>query len=148
MSDLILTVLAGPADRNSGRPRSSDVLASLYVGGSGLWEIVAVGTDRRLRLRAGEDDALAVLTGVAVLAELPGAVETADRVLGPWRTGDVEVPDAVLAEVAAHARGINIAAVVTALAASDDYRLVDGLHEAGWSVLSAVADTSRTRSQW
>ena len=58
MSDLVLTVVAGPADRDSGRPRSSDVLASLYVGGSGVWEFVALGqtaAGRRLRLRAGGD---------------------------------------------------------------------------------------------
>lgn len=151
MSDLVLTVVAGPADRNSGRPRSADVLASLYVGGSGVWEFVALGGDaqaRRLRIRAGQDDGLAVLAGVAVVAGLPRALETADRVLPDWRAHDLDAADVGLVEVAACAQGINVAAVVTAVAGEVDGALAAALHEAGWSVLTAAANGTLSRSQW
>ena len=156
MSELVLTLVAGPVGRNSGKPRSVGVLGALHVGGSGMWVFSgegpqARGLTRRVRIRAGNDLAVEVLAGFALAAKLDGAFAVADQVLAAnWRTENIEATPEELKPLAEIASALSVAVVVTDFGAGIEQvtSMGEALHDAGWSVIVAVPTLELKRSQW
>ena len=156
MSELVLTLIAGPAGRNSGKPRSVGVLGALHVGGSGMWVFSgegpqACGLTRRVRIRAGNDLAVEVLAGFALAAKLDGAYAVADRVLAAgWRRENIEATAEELKPIAEIASQLAVAVVITDFGGGGEQItfLGQALYDAGWSVIVAVPALELKRSQW
>ena len=156
MSELVLTLVAGSAGRNSGKPRSAAVLGALHVGGSGLWVFSdqdpgAPGPARRIQIRAGRDLAVEVLAGVALAANFDDAASVADRVLAAnWREAHIEAEPEDLQPLAAIASKFDVAVVVTDFGGGGEQITAMGhaLYDAGWSVIVAEPTLERRRSQW
>jgi len=150
MSNLAMAALYGRPDRNSGRPRSVDLLGQLMVGGSGLWTFHRLDRPQAtVRLRSVASVATEVKAGFA----LSGLVEHLDQdvthVLGSgWRERDVDVDARTVEQLADLVDDLEVALVLTHLGPA-----LQELDEAEWAssrwsvTLTSVTD-DRLVSQW
>ncbi|NJC71626.1 hypothetical protein HC031_18150 [Planosporangium thailandense] len=155
MSDLAMTVVFGRADRNSGNPRSVDVLANLYVGGSGVWAFHRLDADehdrgpiKSLRIRSERDFTEEISAGFALMVGIEGARETATEPVGPgWAERDLDVSRQVLQKIGAPARDLNVGCLVTDLGGFGT-ELVEALSPLGWSLVVAAPVHDGRSTQW
>lgn len=155
MSDLVATVVAGPAHPNSGRVSIADVVGMLYVGGSGMWRFNPVhqpdeGYIRAMSvsIRSKGDLADEVRAGLAVALNLGSARELAKS----YSKSDVDEPlylgTADLAAIGNEGAGLGVAMLVTA---GDEHLAADlsGLLGVdGWSVTLCSPIGSSLETQW
>ena len=151
MSELVLAVVAGPEDRNSGAPRAADITGALYVGGSGVWEFRSRAESAPyLRLRAtGDDVGAESAAGVALGVGRGRTADAAERLLGPgWRGKELSVEASELRELATTAFDVSVSVVITDLDGGQVARLETETSSWPWSVVLAGPVVSRRNSQW
>jgi hypothetical protein len=149
VSELSLTVAAGPAHGNSGRPRFVDVTGHLYVGGSGVWEFTARSAGRTLRLRSQADVIDELVAGIALMIGDERTSTLAEDLLGTdWDQRDVEASSSVLRRIGETAFGLDVSVVLTDVSGSWADQLVRGLADLPWSVVLAAPVHTRLHDQW
>lgn len=154
MADLVLSASLGPAGRNSGRPRYADVVASLYVGGSGMWQFNHLGAPRRrepasspVRILSAGVISTELAAGFAIATGLDGALTRVEHHLGmPWTGQELDLDRSTLGELASLAFDLDVAVLVTLLA--PDETQTNDLLEMPWSVVVATPTAESRNTQW
>jgi hypothetical protein len=150
MSELVLTVVAGPAHRNNGSIRNTHCLLTLYAGGSGAWVAhnLQSGRSATVRSQGHVDLELVALTGL--FGDLPDVATTAAARNHSEPTREIVFTPAewqALHEAAETSR-VEVAIVVS----GDDPMLLQGaaraLTDLGWSALVCGPLIDARHSQW
>ena len=154
MADLSVAAVLGPADRNSGSPRYADVVAHLYIGGSGVWQLHRLGTPsseeltmRPVRVLSIGEPATELAAGLALVTGVGSALTRVEERLGrPWAGEENDLDARTLRELAGLVTELDVAMVVTSLAT--DAAHVDALLKLPWSVVVATPSAESRSTQW
>ncbi len=156
MSEIEITVAAGPSHLNSGDLRDVDVLGVLHVGGSGLWRFTKFtrDTDPRtatevLMLDSQRNLIAEIRAGVALALGLGTSHQIIEAIVGKdWTQTRLKLTNKQLHDLGEQARNQGVALLITSMDESVTEELATHIDDAGWSIHLATVTRSHRETQW
>ncbi|MCZ2826040.1 MULTISPECIES: hypothetical protein [unclassified Modestobacter] len=150
LSELSAVACYGPARRNTGAPKSLDLVGELLVGGSGLW-IFRQQTGERTEVRMRSNAAFAdeVKAGFALSGLYAEVTPDVERLLGvDWPQREVDVQPSVVRQLAELVVDVPVAVVLTELGSGQSSYDPAAWENTSWSVTVTVPAERRLLTQW
>lgn len=152
MSELAISVVAGPSDRNSGLIRDIRASVALYVGGSGAWRAINLDTGVAATIPSSGHDLGSELIAATLLAlQLPSAEEVTKPLLARAGTSgslDLHAGEWRRLVEAARTSAEAVALLVTTSGSELSATIAEPLRGTGWSVLLCTPTIDLRSSQW
>ncbi|MCX6433749.1 MAG: hypothetical protein NTX29_13565 [Actinobacteria bacterium] len=156
MSELLMSVIAGPSHPNSGELGSVHVFGGLYVGGSAAWRFGSVLNNPSpyeevipVALSSGGSLVSEIRAGVTLCLNIGAARSIASDVLGPdWADSFLELPVDVLDRIGAESRNKGVGLLITSIDESALGEVEGILDDDGWSVMLCGPRGSHLQTQW
>lgn len=155
MSEVLVTVSAGPAHRNSGLPSIVDVFGALYVGGSGMWRFTPIadysGQDSDfipVALSSEQNLPEEIKAGVAISLGLGDARSLAGGLEFVKGSKILEFEPDQLQQIAAQISTRGVGVVITTLDRGFLPDLEAALQTDDWSVTLCHEYSQNLQTQW
>ena len=152
MSELAISVVAGPAHRNSGLIKDVKASIALYVGGSGAWRATNIESGLTVTVPSLGSSLGEELMAVTVLVlQLPSTEDVTRPLLAKAaETGAIDLTSQQWRELfeAARTAEEHVAVLITATEAGPQDDLAAIVQETGWSALICVPVKDLRQSQW
>jgi hypothetical protein len=150
LSELSAVACYGPAHRNTGAPKSLDLVGELLVGGSGLWILrQQTGARTEVRVRSNADFADEVRAGFALSGLYADVMPDVERLLGAdWAQREVDVPPSVVRQLADLVVNVPVAVVLTELGSGQSSYEPAAWEDTSWSVTVTAPSQRRLLTQW
>jgi hypothetical protein len=156
MSELVMTVLAGPSHPNSGDLTAVHVFGGLYVGGSGAWRFGRVDNNGAPRddiepivLDSGLAHMAEIRAGVTLTLGLGAAREIVEVHAGPdWRQLRLELPPAILNRIGDEGRGKGVGLLISTIDDAMAKTSLPDLANGGWSIRLCGPKAEHLETQW
>jgi hypothetical protein len=156
MSELAMTVIAGPSHPNTGELSAVHVFGGLYIGGSGTWrfgrvennnspptgiEAVFLTSERLLipEIRAGVALSLGLGDARMIVEEAAGS---------NWRDHRLELPPDVLVRIGDQSRHMSVGLLISTLDEALARDIEPHLNDEGWSVMLCEPRSEHRETQW